>query len=248
MVWEDGRRIIRPMRYQSRPAGKPAAWDRRPQLRTGADECVLRERQPSPRRRTGTVARLGRTERRAGVPATASAGHARRLPVVALAGRRGIVAVVCRDHRRAAAGRSPPSGMIAAWSRSARRTSMTGWMLAVRTWPACTRSSRIGNVRTTSTGWPPDRSGGVFGCGSRGQSAGDWWKARVRARKRTARVPVPPRQRWVRPTTRTNLSSRWSSSGSRRPWTRCAAINSSCNSSVGDAALHASNLCRARTS
>lgn len=29
MVWEDGRRIIRPMRYQCRPAGKPAAWDRR---------------------------------------------------------------------------------------------------------------------------------------------------------------------------------------------------------------------------
>lgn len=29
MVWEDGRRIVRPMRYQCRPAGKPAAWDRR---------------------------------------------------------------------------------------------------------------------------------------------------------------------------------------------------------------------------
>lgn len=29
MVWEDGERVIRPMRYQCRPAGKPAAHDRK---------------------------------------------------------------------------------------------------------------------------------------------------------------------------------------------------------------------------
>ncbi|MDQ3288818.1 MAG: SOS response-associated peptidase [Pseudomonadota bacterium] len=29
MVWEDGRRLIKPMRYQCRPAGKPAAHDRK---------------------------------------------------------------------------------------------------------------------------------------------------------------------------------------------------------------------------
>ena len=28
MVWEDGRRVIKPMRYQCRPAGKPASYDR----------------------------------------------------------------------------------------------------------------------------------------------------------------------------------------------------------------------------
>lgn len=27
MVWEDGRRVIKPMRYQCRPAGKPASYD-----------------------------------------------------------------------------------------------------------------------------------------------------------------------------------------------------------------------------
>lgn len=27
MVWEDGRRVVRPMRYQCRPAGKPAFYD-----------------------------------------------------------------------------------------------------------------------------------------------------------------------------------------------------------------------------
>ena len=29
MVWEEGRRVVRPMRYQCRPAGKPASWDQR---------------------------------------------------------------------------------------------------------------------------------------------------------------------------------------------------------------------------
>ncbi len=29
MVWEDGKRVIKPMRYQCRPAGKPAFYDRR---------------------------------------------------------------------------------------------------------------------------------------------------------------------------------------------------------------------------
>lgn len=29
MVWEDGRRVIKPMRYQCRMEGKPADWDRR---------------------------------------------------------------------------------------------------------------------------------------------------------------------------------------------------------------------------
>lgn len=29
MVWEDGRRVVKPMRYQCRPAGKPASYDRR---------------------------------------------------------------------------------------------------------------------------------------------------------------------------------------------------------------------------
>jgi len=29
MVWQQGRRVLRPMRYQCRPAGKPAAWDRK---------------------------------------------------------------------------------------------------------------------------------------------------------------------------------------------------------------------------
>lgn len=28
MVWEDGRRVIKPMRYQCRPAGKPASYDK----------------------------------------------------------------------------------------------------------------------------------------------------------------------------------------------------------------------------
>lgn len=29
MIWEEGRRVLRPMRYQCRPAGKPAAYDTR---------------------------------------------------------------------------------------------------------------------------------------------------------------------------------------------------------------------------
>ena len=29
MVWAEGRRVVRPMRYQCRPAGKPASWDQR---------------------------------------------------------------------------------------------------------------------------------------------------------------------------------------------------------------------------
>ena len=29
MVWEDGRRVVKPMRYQCRPAGKPALYDQR---------------------------------------------------------------------------------------------------------------------------------------------------------------------------------------------------------------------------
>jgi len=29
MVWEDGRRVVKPMRYQCRPAGKPAFYDQR---------------------------------------------------------------------------------------------------------------------------------------------------------------------------------------------------------------------------
>lgn len=29
MIWEDGRRVVKPMRYQCRPAGKPASYDRR---------------------------------------------------------------------------------------------------------------------------------------------------------------------------------------------------------------------------
>src|SRR5690606_16401816 len=29
MVWENGRRIVKPMRYQCRPAGKPAFYDRK---------------------------------------------------------------------------------------------------------------------------------------------------------------------------------------------------------------------------
>jgi len=29
MVWEDGHRVVRPMRYQCRPAGRPASWDQR---------------------------------------------------------------------------------------------------------------------------------------------------------------------------------------------------------------------------
>lgn len=29
MIWEDGRRVVKPMRYQCRPAGKPASYDER---------------------------------------------------------------------------------------------------------------------------------------------------------------------------------------------------------------------------
>jgi putative SOS response-associated peptidase YedK len=29
MIWEDGRRVVKPMRYQCRPAGKPASYDTR---------------------------------------------------------------------------------------------------------------------------------------------------------------------------------------------------------------------------
>src|SRR5690606_40505435 len=29
LVWEDGARVLKPMRYQCRPAGKPAAYDRK---------------------------------------------------------------------------------------------------------------------------------------------------------------------------------------------------------------------------
>lgn len=29
MVLQHGHRVLRPMRYQCRPAGKPAAWDRK---------------------------------------------------------------------------------------------------------------------------------------------------------------------------------------------------------------------------
>ncbi len=114
MVWEDGRRVVKPMRYQCRPAGKPAFFDskvpghlqraaRQPRrrlleggvrhlTRRDGGQCLLRERRPAGR------------QRGAGVPAAAGAGHAGGLSVVALGVARwpGGAAVVCSDHRRAA--------------------------------------------------------------------------------------------------------------------------------------------------
>ena len=68
MIWEDGKRVVKPMRYGCRPAGKPAFYDVkvpghlqratrqparllegpvRPHARPHRRQCVLREREPA---------------------------------------------------------------------------------------------------------------------------------------------------------------------------------------------------------
>ena len=126
MVWENGRRVIKPMRYQCRLPGKPAFHDAkfpgtynarrdnlegylaravRPFARRHRARCVLRERQSA---RDGAArTRPARTagERGAGVPAATAATDVGGVPVVALDGAwRTRPAVVRRDHRRTAAG------------------------------------------------------------------------------------------------------------------------------------------------
>ena len=124
MVREQGQRVVKPMRYQCRPAGKPAMYDmkypgtynaRRDNLQGfwkaqfGHTHGVvivrpglLRARGPAPGRGPGPQARRSPGERCPGVPPPHPPGHAGGLPLVALAGggRTGS-AVLCRHHRRA---------------------------------------------------------------------------------------------------------------------------------------------------
>lgn len=126
MIWEDGQRVIKPMRYGCRPAGKPAFYDvkypgtynaRRDNLqgllegpvrahpRAHRRQRVLREREPAQGRRPRACGGGGGREPGARVQAPADAGHARRVPLVEVDRLRRTGPVVLRgNHRRTAAG------------------------------------------------------------------------------------------------------------------------------------------------
>ena len=102
IVWEGGRRVIKPMRYQCRPAGKPASYDvqypgtysatRQPgavpegavrlHARHPRRERVLRERESTQGGGSRTHRRRSCAEPRTGVQAEADPGHVGGLFVV----------------------------------------------------------------------------------------------------------------------------------------------------------------------
>lgn len=195
MVWEDGRRIVRPMRYQCRPAGKPTAWDRsypgtynarrdnlegfwKGQFGHSHALVLMSAFYENVSRHRAQGRELAPGEDEQNVVLEFRPQPAQDMLVACLWSHWQGTGNRCfrsprspTTHRR----KSLPPGTTAAWCRSGRRTSMTGWMPAAPIRPACTRSSTTGNARITSTGWPPDRgpvSGGFARCPRSQRAAG----------------------------------------------------------------------------
>ena len=131
MVMDNGRRVIKPMRYQCRPAGKPAFYDakfpgtynaRRDNLEGGFWKSLFGTlTRHHDRQRVLRARGARRRQRRARVQAEADAGHAGGLPVVAMVGG-GWSRTCCRSQPSPTSRRPKwrPRGMIAASCRSSK--------------------------------------------------------------------------------------------------------------------------------